>query len=1030
MVRIKLSSMFISLIVFFTALSTGAAAQDSTLRGTVKDMAGTPLIGVNVIQKGTTNGTVTDVDGSFSIKVPAKAAVVFTYIGFSAQEVVWDGASAMNVVMQEDTELLDEVIVVGYGVQRKVSNTASVSSVNGEDLTSSPVANINNSIVGRVPGILSFQNSGEPGSDAASLRIRGIGTTGNANALLVIDGIPQNYNSLSKLNSDEIESISILKDAAAVAPYGIGGANGVILVTTKRGIEGKIGINYNGYYGVQQPTALPKFLDAYGYASKLNEANLNIGNKQTFTDEELLKFKNGTDPDHYPNTDWVNEIVNFQAPITKHSLSFSGGTEKIKFHSNLGYLYQEGIISQINYNRFSLLLNVDANVTKTTKISFDLNAGKETKSNPGNASGSGLFTDITEVPPIYPIRFSNGLPAHNMLPSITESGYGKNTDNNLNIRLLAEQKIPFIPGLIIKGVFGYNTKYSFDKTWRLPYTFYKLSANNEYVPQPSGPIKPSLSEGFNQNIHMITQFFVTYQKKLKNQEINFLGVYEGKSTNYNDLNASRVNYELFVDELSLGSSDKNNFDNSGNSSKSAQMGWVYRLDYSLFDKYLLQLSGRYDGHYYFAPEKRFAFFPSLAIGWRISEEKFIKNNYPWINNLKIRGSYGLSGNLAGSAFQYLTAYETRNSYVFGGINPYQVLGIYESVQANPDITWEKAKKGNIGIDALLLNGKIDVTFDLFTEKRSDMLINPATIVPAEYGIGLSQVNAGVMKNKGFDFSIALNHDFNDFNINFGVNLSHAKNELIETFETKATYNNPNRRETGRPLNTRFGLKSLGLYQLSDFDDQGNLKAGLPVPSFGKVQPGDIKYADIAGAPDENGNITAPDGKIDINDYTVIGDPLFPQLIFGFNTDLSWRGLYLNMLWQGAGEMSVYIDNELAAPFFNGAKIFEEQTDYWTPENPNATYPRLTPNPITHNTQPSSFWVKDGTYLRLKNIELGYHLPTKLINKTSIKSVRIYVTGQNLLSFSGLKFMDPELTSARGRYYYQQKVFAIGTSISF
>ncbi len=1003
-----------------------------TLTGKVTDRNNMGLPGVTIMVKGSTIGTITAIDGTFSLPVPANAEVLqFSFIGMRTQEITIKGRTTFSVVMEMETIGIEEVVAVGYGTQKKVATTAAVAAVKGEELVGSPVANLNNSIVGRLSGVLSFQNSGEPGNDASTLRIRGVGTTGNANALIVIDGIPQGSSSISNINPDEVESVTVLKDAAAVAPYGIGGANGVILITSKRGQQGKVSLKYDGYYGIQQPTQIPEFLDAYGYANALNIANENIGNARTFSDEVLQKFKDGSDPDRYPNTDWVHEIINFQAPITKHNISFTGGTEKVRFFSSLGYLYQEGVVNAINYDRYNLLLNVDADVTNTTTISMDISGNRRNDKNPAGASGTGLFTDVTEIPPIYPLRFSDGKPAHAMLPSISESGYNNGVDNALNAKLQLEQRIPFIPGLTIKGVFGYNIGYSFEKAWSLPYTFYKLDAENQFAPQPAGPIKPSLSESFSESRQRIIQGYLTYDRIFGKHDIKFLGVYEGKNGLSNNFSASRVNYDLFVDELSLGSSDKNNFNNSGSSGQSAQTGWVYRLDYAYAARYLVQLSGRYDGHYYFAPGKRFSFFPSVSLGWRISEEKFMKDNFDWIDNLKIRASYGVSGNLAGGAFQYLTTYQTRNSYIFGGTAPYQVLGIYESAQANSNITWETAKKTNVGFDALLLKGTFDFSFDLFKERRSDMLLSPAAVVPAEYGIGLSQVNAGIMENQGFDVNLGIRKNIgNDLRLQSSLNVTYAKNKLIETFETAATFNNPNRRKTGRPLDTRFGLQALGLYQLDDFGTDGKLISGLPVPSFGPVKPGDIKYADIAGAPDANGKITAPDGKIDINDYQVIGDPLFPKLIYGFTLNAQWKGVDVSMLWQGAGMTDTYLENEMASPFFNGAKIFKEQTDYWTPENPNATFPRLTPNAITSNTQPSSFWIRDGSYVRLKNLEIGYALPPSIVKVLTIKSVRVFASGQNLLTFSHLKFLDPELASGRARYYFQQKVIACGLNVTF
>ena len=542
---------------------------------------------------------------------------------------------------------------------------------------------------------------------------------------------------------------------------------------------------------------------------------------------------------------------------------------------------------------------------------------------------------------------------------------------------------------------------------------------------------PTLSQSFAEEQNITLQGYATYKQSFGKSDIGALIVYERRTGADDNFSAGRINYAVNLDELSLGSTNTADFSNSGSSSKSAQIGWVYRLNYAYNSKYLLELTGRYDGHYYFAPGKRYAFFPAVSAGWRLSEENFIKDNYPWIDNLKIRGSYGKSGNLAGDPFQYLTAYGLASSYILGGTAPYQTQGIFENAQPNPNITWETAKKADIGLDATLFRGQINFSFDYFKERRSDMLLKPTEVIPVEYGIGISQENAGIMENGGIDLSLGTNQRFtNGIKLNASFNFSYAKNKLIQTFENASTYNNPNRRLTGRALNTQFGLKAVGFYQQDDFNSDGTLKSGEPVPTYGPIAPGDIKYADLAGAPDANGKPSGPDGIININDYTVIGYPLFPQIVFGLNTSLSWKGIDLYMLWQGAGNSTYYVFDELASPFYNGAKIADYQLDYWTPENPDAKFPRLTPAVITNNAQTSSFWTRNGTYLRLKTIELGYTLPPAIMNAIKLQSVRVFVSGQNVLTFSAENYIDPEIGNNRARYYFQQKTYTVGLNVGF
>lgn len=1001
-----------NVIVIAPAGETIAPVQVS---GTVKDSKGNPLPGVTIKIKGVNKGTISDTNGRYQIEVPENGVLVFSYIGFQTQELAVKGQLRLDVIMLEDAAglSLNEVVVVGYGTQKRSQVTAAVSTLDGAAISQVPVANVNNSMAGRVSGVLAFQGSGEPGADAADILVRGRSTTGNAQALIVVDGVPRSF---SQLNPNEIESITILKDAAAIAPYGLAGANGVMLITTKRGKEGQISLNYNSWYGVQQPTRYPDYLDAYGFASTLNVARANAGLAPQYTDEELQKYKDRSDLDHYPDHDWLKEVIDFSAPMTSHSLTFTGGSEKVRFFSSLGYLYQQGSVDVINYSRYNLATNVDVNATKSTLISLDIKGSLEVTKNPGSINGAGIYTQTTKQPPLLSnqLAFTNGLPGNTLLPSIYNSGYDRDNENIFYSQLSIEQKIPAIPGLSFKGVFAYDKNYSLNKQWQTPYTYYKLNSADEFEEVAAGVTAPRLNQGFNQRINTTLQGYITYNNTFGKHGINLLAVAEQRQGDGMVFNAERINYQVSLDELDMGSAAKNDLDNGGSSSSSKQMGFVYRASYDYAEKYLAEFSGRYDGHYYFAPGKRFAFFPAVSLGWRLSEEPFIKDNIHWIDNLKLRGSYGKSGNLAGVPFQYLSSYGIEAGYIFGGS---QVQGAFERTEPNVNITWETAKKLDIGLEGSIFNGRLGFEFDVFREKRTDMLVSPNEAVPAEYGIGLSQVNAGIMSNKGFDLSLTTFNSFsNGLKVNGGITLSYAKNKLEQTFESAATYNNPNRRRTGRPLDTQFGLKALGLFQSQEEIDSW-------ATQFGTLQPGDIKYADIN-----------EDGKINNEDQVVIGDPAFPQLIYGLTGNASWKGFDLSMLWQGAGMSSFQLTNEASNPFFNGAKIFKEQLDYWTPENRDAAYPVIMPAPTPNSTQVSSWWQRDGSYLRLKNLEVGYTLPSSIMQKISLNSIRVFAAGQNLLTFSSIGYLDPEIgisgASKRARYYFQQKVYTFGLNVNF
>ncbi|WP_160166662.1 SusC/RagA family TonB-linked outer membrane protein [Arcticibacter svalbardensis] len=988
------------------------------ITGIVKDEKGETIPGVTIKVKGSTIGTLTNSNGEFKINAPEYSTLVFSYLGFENLEVKVNQEVELNIILKESSNALKEVVVVGYGKQAKALTTSSISTLNGNDIVRSPVGNINNSIAGRVSGVLTFQSSGEPGADASSIRVRGVGTNGSSNdALTIVDGIQRPF---SQLNPEEIETITILKDAAAIAPYGLAGANGVVLVTTKRGKAGKVSLNFDTWYGVQQPTRFPDYLNSYDYASTLNIASANAGLPAPYSDEVLQKYKDHSDPDHYPDHDWLREVIDFAAPMTSQHLTFTGGSEKVRFFSSLGNLYQQGSVDAINYSRYNFATNVDVNATNSTIISFDIKGSLEVTKNPGSTTGTQIYTSVTKNAPLLntPLKFSNGLPGNSLLPSINESGYNRNNTNILFTQLSIKQDLKFIQGLSLKGVAAYDKNYRKNKQWQIPYSFYSLNAADEFIATTAGVASTRLTQGFNENVNITLQAYLDYKRTFGKHDVSALVVAEQRNGDSTSFSASRINYQVPLDEISQGSSNKNDFGNEGTSSKSKQLGFVYRLSYAFNQKYLAEFSGRYDGHYFFAPGKRFAFFPAASFGWRLSEESFIKDNISWINNLKLRTSFGKSGNLAGSPFQYLNSYGLNSSYVFGGSNPTQVSGIFERSEPNINITWETAKKLDIGFEASLFNRTLNIEADWFKERRSDMLVAPTALLPVEYGIGVSQVNGGVMDNQGFDFSVNTNHTFeNKLTLNAGVNFSYAKNKLVQIYENGSTFDNVNRRITGRPLGTQYGYQSTGYFQTQEEID------AAPKQNFSALKPGDIRYADLNN-----------DGVINEDDQTVIGNPAFPQIIYGLTFNASFKGFDLGMLWQGAAQSSFQLTNEASNPFFNGAKIFREQLDYWTPENRNAAYPIILPSPSSNSQVVSSFWQRDGKYLRLKNIELGYNLPKLLMQKLSIGGIRIYASGQNLLTFTGEKYLDPEIgasgASKRARYYFQQKVFSFGINANF
>ena len=1001
---------------------------DFTVKGKVVDAEKNELLpGVSILIKGSQRGTTTDEKGLYSIVVPDdKTVLVVSFLGYESQEILVGSTTVLDIALNADTKSLNEVVVVGYGVQKKTSVTAAVSTLKGKEVASIPITNLSNGLGGRLSGVIVKQGSGEPGRDGSNIFIRGVSSTGNNQPLLIVDNIPRSF---QQLDPNTIESFTVLKDAAAVAPYGVAGANGVILITTKRGKTGAPSLTYNGYVGFQNPTVLPDYVNSYQYALLRNAAAKNEGLPIPFSNYALQKYQDGSDPDAYPTfKDIWGSLINKNSLLTSHNLELSGGTDKARYYASLGYQHQDGMWDATGQNRYNVAINLDAQATRTTKISMNLNGWVQQGKYPSIATGR-IFELIGYLHPLYgPLQYSNGMYGTFVTGSLFNSGYQKTNTSALYSQLSIEQDIPFIPGLKFKGTIAYDPTTIVSKTWTLPVQKASIDTTKRpYVIKDGifGQTKPSLSQGLDQIQQITYQAGLNYSRSFGKSTIGALGIFEAKSNDLASMSASRRNFNLLVDEINMGSSSQADMTTAGISSSARQMGLVYRVTYDYADKYLVEASGRYDGSYFFASDKRYGFFPAFSLGWRLSEEPFLKNQVSWLDNLKLRGSYGEVGALAGSAFQYLSTYSVLGTNYVIGKNAVQ--GIRERAESNPNITWERAKKTDIGLEATLWKGRFTFEADYFYEKRSNMLVNPDVVVPAEYGVALSQVNAGIMDNRGIDLSFSTNYRFsNDLQVSLGGNFTYAKNKLLQVFESPVTANNPNRQLTGRSLGTQFGFQDLGYFQVSDFDEAGNLKPGIAVQPWGKVQPGDIRYADLNG-----------DGKINDNDLTAIGDPAAtPRIIYGISPNVRYKGFTLDLLFQGTAKTNWYYQASSVMPFWDTMLPYVQNFDYWTPENPDAKNPRLTSSPTVNNSQISSFWVGDASYLRLKNATLAYSLPSSVTQKMKIQNVRVYVSGQNLLTWTKLVNYDPEIGpnnswQPNGPWSYpQQKVFSVGLNVTF
>lgn len=997
-----------------------------TLSGKVTD-GEAALADVSVMVRETQQGTITNENGEFTLSVSRGQTLVISHTGFETQNVKIGKADQISInLIASAGNVLSDVVVVGYGTQKKTSLTAAVSTMRGKEIASVPIANLSNGLGGRVSGVIFKQGSGEPGKDGSNIYIRGLSSTGSNQPLLIVDGIPRTF---QQLDPNTIESFTVLKDAAAVAPYGVAGANGVLLVTTKRGKSGAPSLTYNAYAGFQNPVVLPKFVNSYQYATLRNAAAVNEGLPEPYSAEELQKFKDGSDPDAYPTfKDIWGMITNKNALLTQHNIEISGGSERVKYYAALGYQYQEGMWPATNTRRFNLVLNLDAQVTSTTNISFNVNGRNQKDMYPAVSTGR-IFELIGYLHPLYgPLRFSNGMNGTFLTGSLFNSGYQKLLTNALYTQLSIEQKIPFIPGLKAKGTIAFDPSYLTNKLWTLP--VHKASLDKSQTPYVItdgiwGQTKPSLSQSVDYATQLTYQLGLNYDHAFGQHNVSVLGLFEAKGNDLVSLAASRRNFNLTVDEINMGSSSAADMTTGGASSAARQAGLVYRVAYNYAQKYLLEASGRYDGSYFFSPDKRWGFFPAFSVGWRLSEEKFLKDKFNWLDNLKIRGSYGEVGALAGSPFQYMSLYNVLGTNYVLGNNAVQ--GITESAEPNPNITWERARKTDVGLEVNLWKGLLNLEVDYFYEKRSNMLVNPDVVVPAEYGVGLSQVNAGIMANQGFDLTIGSVHEFSkDLSVSLSANMTYAKNKLLQVFETATTYNNPNRRITGRPLGTQFGYHALGYFQADDFDGDGNLKSGIAVQPWGAVQPGDIRYEDLNN-----------DGKINNDDLTVIGNPTaVPGIVYGFAPAVRYKGFALELLFQGAAKVDWYYHGSSIMPFWETMLPYVQDFDYWTPEHTNARFPRLTSSPTVNNSQMSSFWMGNANYLRLKSATLSYTIPASVMNKIKLQSARIYLSGQNILTWTKLMNYDPEIGPnnswiPNGSWGYpNQKAISVGLNITF
>lgn len=976
--------------------------------GFVVDSLGKGIPNATVTEMGFKNSTATGASGTFTINVNSpNSTLVISSVGFAQQKIEIGNQTELSISLKQVAEVLSEVIVVGYGTQRSSNISGSVSTLTPKKIAQNPSPNLSNSLVGQTAGIIATQRSGEPGNDASNIYIRGIATTGDASPVYVIDGIVRSQSDFAQLNVNEIQSFSVLKDAASAAVFGVRGGNGVILVTTKRGIGGRMQIEYGANFGIQQRTRSPKYLNSYDFATLYNEALANEGKPPLYTDDILQKYKDQSDPDAYPSTDWLS-ILKKTVPIIQHNLSASGGSDKIRYAASLSYLNQDGIVPSNNFKRYNFRSNIDADVTKTTKFSFDL-AGRNEQTR--NIVATNIYQLIASTPSNRnPIRFSNGFyaggPSYTALP---ENGSRRNNIQAFRGRMQLAQQIPFISGLSVKAIGAYDKTLTDGKNWFFPVIpFYTRLPDGTFRKEPLP--NSSLSQDHFDDQSITLETHVNYEKQVGNNKITGLVLYTQTKQTWNALSAFREQYTINIDEINFGAAANRN--NGGYSGSSGRRGVVGRVNFSHNDKYSLETSFRADGSEQFAKGKRWGFFPSVSGAYNISEEAFMKS-IKAIDYFKLRASYGILGNdrIGGARFLYLQSYNVSGNAVFGNNRVQQ--GIVEGTLANPNVTWETIKKLDFGFDARFLNGKFSATFDYFFDKRSNILGYRNASVPALLGINLPVENIAKVNNQGIELTLGHQNTINNnFRYNMSGNVTYARNKVIFIDEPATT--NPNLLRTGRPLGTVIGFHALGLFQSQSEVDKAPTQ-------IGKTAPGDIRYEDVN-----------KDGKIDDNDRVPIGKANTPEIIYGYSGGINFMNFELSFLLQGAAHVDQFYRGEGEWPFFVGAGALQTNLDRWTPTNPGASEPRVLINVDNMNHHDgSSFWLKNASYLRLKSLEVAYNFPIALLEKTKIiEGLRFYINCNNVYTWTKIKNFDPENGSDRGWAYPQLRLYNAGFNIRF
>lgn len=1008
-----------------TATASGANSfattqQAGICKGLVKDATGESVIGASVVVKGTTNGTITDFDGNFSLDGIKKGdVIVISYVGYQTQEIKWNG-SPLNVILKEDSKTLSEVVVVGYGTQKKANLSGSVAMVDSKELENRPIQNVSSGLQGLMPGVAITGTNGAPGQDAGKIRVRGIGTLNEAGPYILVDGIETG--TLSAVDPNDIESISVLKDAASAAIYGSKAANGVVLITTKRGKTGQTKISYSGYLSFQNATNMIERMGSYEYASLLNQALEAEGMSKRFNDTELQKFKDGNDP-LYPDTDWY-DLAYKTGVQHRHNVNINGGSENVKYMASLGYLNQTGILPNAGREQFNARTNLDMKINKRLSARMNLSFIKNDYSDASSAyyggSSDQIIRQLNLIAPWIVARYDDGTwgtISDGSPIAWLDSGMKVNRDN-YNFSGMAAVDYEIFDGLklTLQGAYVNNLQ-----NYNYFQKYIKYNENKESDPS-------QLDERFYKWDRTNYDALLNYNKNFGKHNIKGLLGWHTEKYNYKYQKAVRKKFPN--NELTdMNAGDASTQSNEGYTAELAMISWFARINYDFAGKYLLEANIRADASSRFAEGHRWGYFPSFSGAWRISEEAFMESAKDrWLSGLKIRASWGQLGNqdaLSGSNNDYYPALNTYNldsKYAFGGsLNS----GYYQRKYRLETISWEKASTWGVGVDFTLFN-KLNGSLDYYNRKTTGIIMD--VTVPKEFALDAYKDNVGSMRNSGIEINLSYNTKIGQVDFGIAGNFSYNKNEILDlgggdpNKYLDATDGYSQRNKVGEAMNSYYIYRADGFFNSQEEADAYTAKYGNP---FGKTfKAGDLRYVD-----------TNKDGKLTADDREYCGSS-DPKIIYGFNINAGWKGIDLSLMFNGAAGVKRLFDGYEVYGNFSGdaahpATIWR---DAWTPDNHDASMPRIfydTNSASSSRSVQSDFWLQDTSYLRLKNLQLGYTLPKGWLNSVGVENIRIYYSVENLLTFDKMKInIDPESTSQRLSSYPLLRTHAFGVNVTF